>query len=124
MEITDMLKFAESMIPRRVKNLLKSRISPDFLQAARGLPSRWRNVEHNKVLWDRYAKTWDKKLIPVENPDIGENERSTYLTHLGDEWGRRGDVDSIVEEYIYPFLEHDSVVAEIGVGGGRIASRV
>ena len=88
------------------------------------MPSRWRNIEHNRALWNRYANTWDKKRIPVENPDIGEDGRSVYLTCMGDEWGRRSDVDKIVEEYIYPYVTPQSVVAEIGVGGGRIASRV
>lgn len=89
-----------------------------------GMPSRWQNLEHNRALWNRYAKTWDKKRINVENPEIGEEERAAYLTFLGDEWGRRSDVDTIVEDYIYPYITPDSVVAEIGVGGGRIASRV
>ena len=48
----------------------------------------------------------------------------SYLTHLGDEWGTKADVDRIVDEYILPYVATQSVVAEIGVGGARIASRV
>ena len=119
-----MRDFVRSSTPKRIKDLFRSRLSGDFLDFVRGMPSRWRNIEHNRALWNRYAKTWDKKRIPVENPDIDEDQRSAYLTYLGDEWGRRSDVDKIVEEYIYPYITQDSVVAEIGVGGGRIASRV
>jgi len=119
-----MLDFVEARIPKRIKDWFKSRLSRDFRDLIRGMPSRWQNIEHNTVLWNRYARTWGKKSIPVENPDVGEHERSAYLTYLGDEWGRRSDVDKIVEEYIYPYVTHDSIVAEIGVGGGRIASRV
>ena len=111
-DVTNMLTFVESIIPNRIKSLL------------RGLPSRWRNMEHNRAIWNRYANTWDKKRVLVQNPDVGEHDRSAYLRYLGDEWGRRSDVDKIVEEYIHPYITNDSVVAEIGVGGGRIASMV
>lgn len=88
------------------------------------LPSKLSNVEYNRALWDRYAKEWSKTWVDLENPDIGEKERDSYVKHLGDEWGRTSHVERIVAEYIYPYITPESVVAEIGSGGGRIASRV
>lgn len=82
------------------------------------------NFEHNRALWNRYAQTWSRDEIPIQNPDIGESNRDDYVTCLGDEWGTATDVEAIVSEYIYPYITTDSVVAEIGVGGARIASRV
>jgi SAM-dependent methyltransferase len=119
-----MFNFITSVTPKRVKAFLKTHLPQSFLDFLGGMPSRWRNVEYNRALWDWYARSWDKKRVNIENPDVGEDQRSSYLTYLGDEWGRSSDVDKIVEEYIYPYVTQDSVVAEIGVGGGRIASRV
>lgn len=82
------------------------------------------NFESNKDIWNNYAKTWNKQDIIVENTEVSQEERSAYIQYLGDEWGRSNDVVEIVEEYIYPFVERDSKVAEIGVGGGRIAAKI
>jgi SAM-dependent methyltransferase len=101
-----------------------SHLPANFVDLVRGMPSRWRNLDYNRAFWDRYARVWDKKRVYIENPNIGDDQRSSYLASLGDEWGRRSEVTKIVEEYIYPYVTHDSVVAEIGVGGGRIASQV
>jgi ubiquinone/menaquinone biosynthesis C-methylase UbiE len=46
------------------------------------------------------------------------------LSTLGDEWASRSDTLEIVHDFIYPYVNDSSVVAEIGVGGGRIAKEV
>ena len=82
------------------------------------------NFESNREFWDHYAKHWNKCSVFVENSDISEEEKESYIKYLGDEWGRVEDVVRIVVEYIDPFITQDSVVAELGVGGARIASKV
>ncbi len=78
------------------------------------------NTEYNKNLWDRYAKRWNRNSIPFEDAKlVREND-----LFLGDEWGNREDVEWVVENYIKPFITKQSVVAEIGTGGGRVASKV
>jgi SAM-dependent methyltransferase len=93
-------------------------------QFATPLPDDHLNFEHNRALWNQYVKTWKKEEIPVQNPDITGAERDSYLKNIGDEWGTLSDVESIVSEYIDPYVTTESKVAEIGVGGGRIATRV
>jgi ubiquinone/menaquinone biosynthesis C-methylase UbiE len=95
-----------------------------ILKLEKPLPSKSSNFEYNQVFWNRHAKSWDKTRDPVENPDIPEYERVNYINYLGDEWGKVSDVSQIVTEYIYPYISKESIVAEIGVGGGRIASKV
>ncbi len=90
----------------------------------RSLSSDLSNFEYNREHWNRYAKNWNKTKIHVDNPNISEEEKKSYIKCLGDEWGIVSDVEKIVEEYIYPYVTKDSIVGEIGVGGGRIASKV
>ena len=93
------------------------------LKAARSV-SPLDNFEYNRHYWDLYARTWNKRTARVENPEIGEKERESYIRYLGDHWGRLEDLETIVEDYFVPFITSESVVAEIGVGGGRIAARL
>jgi SAM-dependent methyltransferase len=86
-------------------------------------PSPLSNVEYNRSLWDRYSARWTKQTATLDDPSVVADRESNLRT-LGDEWGRAADVDKIVEEYIYPYIDQNSVVAEIGVGGGRIAAKV
>src|SRR5262245_36660948 len=81
-------------------------------------PSPLSNVEYNRYLWDGYSDLWTKQTAPVAT------DRESYPEALGDEWGRVADVDKVVEEYVFPYIDERSAVAEIGVGGGRIAARV
>jgi SAM-dependent methyltransferase len=80
------------------------------------------NVAYNRELWDWYAERWHNESFRMAHADAPDEV--TTLDTLGDEWGRRRDVDAIVEEYISPFVGRDSVVAEIGCGGGRLAKRL
>lgn len=50
-------------------------------------------------------------------------ESKTYFM-IGDEWAPRQDTIYIIENFILPFVSLSSTVAEIGVGGGRIAREV
>jgi ubiquinone/menaquinone biosynthesis C-methylase UbiE len=82
------------------------------------------NVEINKEFWNNYAKKWDKSQVILGNQKITDDERDNYVNYLGDEWATVEDAVNIVSEYITPFISQDSTVAEIGVGGGRIAAKV
>lgn len=86
------------------------------------LPSRLSNVQYNKALWDRYASGWTQETWRPD-PLVREKEGSVALTHLGDEWGIN-DAQEVVERFIFPNITKESVVAEIGSGGGRLATRV
>lgn len=50
--------------------------------------------------------------------------RREHVRVVGDEWGTPEDVERVLEDFVYPYLERDARVAEIGIGGGRIATRV
>ncbi|MCC5629623.1 class I SAM-dependent methyltransferase [Nostoc sphaeroides CHAB 2801] len=82
------------------------------------------NVEINQEFWNNYAKKWDKSQVVLGNQKITDDERDNYINYLGDEWATVEDAVDIVNEYITPFIDQDSTVAEIGVGGGRIAAKV
>lgn len=82
------------------------------------------NIEYNKHLWDNYAKDWATDRILIENSEIVEDKKESYIERLGDEWGTKDDVNNIIEEYIFPYINKGSIAGEIGVGGGRIASKV
>ena len=85
------------------------------------------NVEGNRRLWDSYADAWrqDEAYLDVELSESDATawrERNVRL--VGDEWGTPVDVDRVLGDFVFPYVDKDDVVAEIGVGGGRVASRV
>ena len=41
------------------------------------------------------------------------------LQGIGDEWAPRAHTMEVINSCIFPFLTKDSVVGEIGVGGGN-----
>ena len=105
------------------------RKSSHFIKAvrrrSRKRASNMSNIEENRDLWNRYSKRWNKSEVPVdEDLDVSQQDEERYIEYLGDEWGRRSDVEEIVSDYILRFINEESVVAEIGIGGARIASRV
>ena len=118
-----MLELVKRKTPKPIKNILR-KMYHLIKSILKPMPSHLSNFNYNKKLWSIYAKGWSKKKARIENTDIGDEERESYLKYLGDEWGRIADVEKIIAEYIYPFITKSSVVAEIGVGGARIASRV
>jgi SAM-dependent methyltransferase len=76
----------------------------------RVFPTELDNLEWNRRMADGYVRTrgHDPGGLP-----------------LGQEWGAPAvAVDAILEEFVFPFVSTDSVIVEVGVGGGRIAARV
>ena len=83
------------------------------------------NFNQNKNIWSKYAVNWDKQNIYIENPNVSSKvEKDSYLNFIGDEWGNVADTIKLIEQYIYPYITKTSTVGEIGVGGGRIASKI
>ena len=85
------------------------------------------NVEGNRRLWDSYAGAWrqDEAYLDIELPEAEAAAWREQHVHLvGDEWGTPEDVERVLEDFVFPYLHDDATVAEIGIGGGRIASRV
>jgi SAM-dependent methyltransferase len=76
--------------------------------------------------WAEYAARWelDKDWVEIEDRSIGPAERDGYFVTLGDEWGTKACVDQFVADFVYPHITADSIVLEIGSGGGRVARRV
>lgn len=87
-------------------------------------PSKLDNAKYNKRLWNEYAKNWHKDSVYIEDPGVESDDKAKYLHFIGDEWGNKRDVDSIVKDYILEFVDSESIAAEIGSGGGRVASKV
>eukprot|EP00743_Colponemidia_sp_Colp-15_P009231 GILK01010079.1.p1 GENE.GILK01010079.1~~GILK01010079.1.p1 ORF type:complete len:284 (-),score=41.78 GILK01010079.1:85-936(-) len=86
------------------------------------------NIETNRKLWDNYAKNWSPQTPWVKNMvshlPLSEDEKESHLHTVGDEWSDKQSLQQVVEEFIAPYITTESSVAEIGVGGGRVASRV
>jgi SAM-dependent methyltransferase len=112
-----MVKFMDTL--KRIYRSVKRIIKPEPI-----MPPVWSNWEYNKEYWNRHARSWNKYRDPIDNPEITELERTTYIKYLGDEWGRVADVQEIIADYIYPYISKESITAEIGVGGARIAAKV
>ncbi len=66
--------------------------------------------------WDQYSKSWDKTF-------------GVRYRHLGDEWSDDGTAERQRDEFYFRlyaerFLSADSVVLEVGPGGGKWSSRI
>jgi len=102
---------------RRIRQLFLDRVV---------LP-RLGNVEGNRRLWNSYADGWrrDEAYLDVE---LSEEDATLWREQnvhvVGDEWGTPADVDRVLEDFVFPFVDESTTAAEIGIGGGRIASRV
>lgn len=81
------------------------------------------NTETNRKLWNSYSESWKEKPLWLQKMAAQVSMQSD-LQCLGDEWAPREHTLEIIREFILPYLSEDSVVAEIGVGGGRIAKEV
>lgn len=82
------------------------------------------NFSDNKNLWDKYAKKWHLRNYLVENKSISQDSYNSYLEFVGDEWATKEDVLDVIDQYIDPYISHTSNVAELGVGGGRVAYHI
>ncbi|CAM9669585.1 unnamed protein product [Chrysoparadoxa australica] len=81
------------------------------------------NFETNRKLWDIYAQEWSVGTDWVQSMAAGSAKGEAMALHLvGDEWSPRADLMEVVEQFILPYITPSSCVAEIGSGGGRVAS--
>ena len=104
------------------------------------------NVDTNKKLWNEYARTWRAEAegaaaaaasAPQQTPQsqaqcaawveamarqVGRSP--SELHHVGDEWSDEFSLSDSLSRFLFPLLSPSSRVAEIGVGGGRVAARV
>lgn len=71
------------------------------------------NTQYNRLIWTLY---------PLLRGPLGRPARRA--TAVGSEWGGTGEVERIVGEFILPFVDASSIVGELGVGGGRVATLV
>jgi SAM-dependent methyltransferase len=79
------------------------------------------NVEANRALWDAYATYWRLKDAALGSADV----RGVAQHRVpGEEWGSPDEIRAVLEEFLLPYVTDASVVAEIGVGGGRAAALV
>lgn len=88
-----------------------------------GAPDPTDHVGYNRTSWDGYAARWRSRGFRRTLAQQGVDPAGLEI--LGDEWGRAdAGVAEIVDEWILSSVTGDSAVAEIGVGGGRIARLV
>jgi len=109
---------------KRIKNWLPESVRTVLLCIIRPMPPMHDNVAYNRKFWDISARRWDPSKVRIEDQSVQEADRDKYLEFLGDEWGRKADVEMILSDFIYPYITTETFAAEIGVGGGRIASRI
>lgn len=62
----------------------------------------------------------------VKNLSDFEQFQSTsdYLEILGDEWSDKKSLIGVLNDFIFPYINENSIVAEIGSGGGRITTKI
>lgn len=97
---------------------------PDFRfaesAADRFLSAHLSNSEYNRLVWGVYPYLW--RLGSLVGVARSQEERSGDL--VGDEWGTPESVRAILDRFVFSHVSSESTVAEIGVGGGRIATQV
>jgi SAM-dependent methyltransferase len=81
-------------------------------------------ADAEKEFWSEFAREWrpEKAKMPFLEPDEAEAYIEQHVTHLGDEWSIREDLDEVLDEFVYPYVDSASRALEIGVGGGRVAA--
>lgn len=111
-----------SPVPRAIRTELGR--ARRWLQQRR-LPSGSDNVAYNRDFWNRYAKDWRNPVWRALGVGPARAESSgDCAALLGEEWGSDEDVDAVLERFLFPYLTKETVAAELGSGGGRIATRV
>jgi SAM-dependent methyltransferase len=108
-------------IQARLQRAIRAFRSGPVHPRARGV-DQTDNVTYNRQYWDWYAERWRDPAFRAANADTPD-EIPQFQT-IGDEWGRRRDVEAVVGAWILPFAGRDAVVGEIGCGGGRVARQV
>uniref|UniRef100_A0A7S2UUH0 Methyltransferase domain-containing protein n=1 Tax=Fibrocapsa japonica TaxID=94617 RepID=A0A7S2UUH0_9STRA len=91
------------------------------------------NFVTNKKLWNLYAQEWSpsedwvKDIARPNNSsqDIGSSSNEVdELKFVGQEWSPDTDLEEILQQFVYDYIDEDKLVAEIGCGGGRLAAKV
>ena len=91
------------------------------------------NIDTNKKLWNQYATNYYNTVTtptpPTPSPWVQKmaaqvGRSPNELRHIGDEWSDEQSLERCLARWLYPLLSESSAVAEIGSGGGRVASRV
>lgn len=89
--------------------------------ADRFLSAHLSNAQYNRLVWTAYPFLWRLgSLAGVKQPQ----EAAAAEGVVGEEWGTPASVEQVLERFVFPYVGADSVVGEIGVGGGRMARRV
>lgn len=70
--------------------------------------------------WLRTLVTTNKR--EANNTALGS--QASELSVLGEEWSDTTSLERCLCDFLYPYVTPASVVAEIGVGGGRIAKKM
>ncbi len=87
----------------------------------RFLSAHLTNAQYNRLVWGAYPFLWRLgSLGGVKQPQ----EATAAEGVVGEEWGTPASVEQVLEQFVFPYVDADSVVGEIGVGGGRMARRV
>lgn len=55
--------------------------------------------------------------------NLGQEWSTNSLEFVGDEWSDRKSLQEVLDDFVFPHLTSGCVAAEIGCGGGRVASR-
>ena len=103
---------------------ISSRLRRTFRRTWRSPVTGSSDWQSHQLVWNDYARQWSTAPIMRDEHRAPPQKTDTPLFYLGDEWGRQQDVRRIVSEYIDPYVTSDSIVGEIGSGGGRISVQV
>jgi len=82
------------------------------------------NVATNEKLWDVYAAEWAADAPWVAGMAAGNRDEKEALASVGDEWAPRAHTARVVDEWILSEVTETTRCAEVGSGGGRVASVV
>jgi len=108
---------SESSAPTSITSLISS-LSTSLVYTDPG------NVETNKKLWNAYAEDWQPDRDWVETMAGHVDIDTSELECLGDEWSKKEHLQAVIDDFILPYVHDKSVCAEIGSGGGRLATKV
>ncbi len=106
-------------MPTRLRSALKKLLKP---QSSTTKNEHLDHLDVNRRYWDAYAGRWTKEFRGYEETAT-ETLPESY-EYLGDEWGHPHHLNTVLEEFIYPYVGERTVAVEIGSGGGRVAGRI
>lgn len=62
--------------------------------------------------WDSYSERWESSV------------KRGKMQNLGDEWGSEALANEIITKYVLPYITPQSIILEIGCGGGKYSERL